>query len=214
MKNKVVKILPFFLFVVTVAQGASFPKELLRVERKYKKSKGLSALFKQTIFVASLKKEKKSSGKILLKFPSKVFWETKSPEPSQLISNGKTFWFYTPPFSDDEAGQVVVQSAKKVRSQWASQLLSGSFKGMKNTEVQNLGEGKYQLTPKKGTSGDLVQATIQIKNDLIVGVDIKHRGGNLTHIELHTIRFGVKLLDSQFDFDRNMPKNTVHIQGA
>ncbi len=100
----------FFVFALLVstacASASGVPEELLRVQKEYQKSTGISAQFEQNTEVKSTRSTKKSQGRIWIKRPDKLRWETISPDPNILVSDGKTFWFYTPPFEKGDRVEV------------------------------------------------------------------------------------------------------------
>lgn len=54
-------------------------------------------------------KEKKSEGTLEYLYPGQFKFEVTSPESSTFISDGKTSWYYTPPFDKNEEGEVIVR---------------------------------------------------------------------------------------------------------
>src|SRR5947207_1859057 len=76
----------------------SLPLALRNVQAEYKKSAGIEAQFEKFTEIKATKQKKNTQGKIWIKRPDKLRWETLNPDPNILISDGKTFWFYTPPF--------------------------------------------------------------------------------------------------------------------
>lgn len=84
----------------------ALPELLERVEKKYNKSKALSASFVQVKNLKAMGSVEKSGGTLKFKRPNKIRWEFQTPEESLLVSNGKKFWYYTPPFDEDESSPV------------------------------------------------------------------------------------------------------------
>ena len=83
------------------------PSLLQAVEEKYAQSPTVQAEFTQINEVAALKTKKTSSGILIVKRPNKLRWETLKPDVSVLMSDGSTFWFYTPPFEEGDRGQLI-----------------------------------------------------------------------------------------------------------
>jgi len=76
--------------------GVKLPDTLLAIEKKYKKAGTLEADFSQVNENSNLSQRKKlSSGKLQLRFPSQVRWDTQKPDRNLLVSDGQTFWYYT-----------------------------------------------------------------------------------------------------------------------
>lgn len=184
------------------------PALLREVEAKYTQSQTLSADFTQIVDDLALSRKKTSFGKIYVKRPSKIRWEFTKPIVNLLVSDGNTFWYYTPPFDEGERGQVMVKKASEVKSKLANALLAGSFSFQQDGVFEQKGPSTFVLTPKKGTAGTVKQATIEINPEtkLIQKVTLAHRGGNLTAITLSQVRLGVSLADDLFVF--KAPPNT------
>ncbi len=203
-------------FANTVAQGANsasaFPPLLREVEQIYGRQATLKADFSQVDFIASTQLSKKSSGTIYFKRPDKIRWETLAPDRNLLVSDGKKFWFYTPPFDESERGQVIEQKSAQVQSKLAQDLLSGKISTARNMKVKALGDHRFQLTPKKRSAGSLAQIEIQLneQSKRIVQLVLLHQGGNRTTIDLSAIEFGPTLGDEFFQF--TPPPNTDRIQ--
>lgn len=194
-----------------LAKGPTLPKLLRDVEDKYTKAATLSADFNQLTTDAILSHKKKSSGKIYVKRPSKVRWDTQKPDPSLLVSDGKRFWFYTPPFDEGERGQVIEKKSSEIQSKLANALLSGSFSVAKDMKIQQKTPSTFLLIPKPNSAGTVTQATIEVDPDklLIQKVILDHKGGNRAEISLSQIELGKPLADDLFVF--TPPPNTDRV---
>lgn len=188
------------------------PGVLREIEKKYERSPTLSADFSQLNMSSTFSQKKMSSGKIYIKRPSKIRWETEKPDPNLLISNGKTYWFYTPPFDAEEPGQVIEKPASQVESKLANALLSGAFSKAQIQSIQKKTPSTYILTPSKGTAGSVQKATIQVdlKTKVIEKVILDHVGGNRSEITLSQIKLGNPLADDLFIF--KAPPHTEKIE--
>lgn len=185
---------------------ASLPPLLREVEDKYARAATLTAEFKQVNESAVMKQKKTSSGQIFFKRPDKIRWETTRPDHSLLVSDGKRFWFYTPPFDESENGQVIERRSSDVKSKLANDLLSATFsaatKANQMTIVQK-SPSAFLLTPKKGSAGTVRNARIEIdpEKKLILKVELTHQDGNTSVITLDKIQLGKDLGDDIFYFD-------------
>ncbi len=196
-------------------QATPLPALLKEVEAKYFKASTLIADFNEADESATTKQIKKSSGKIQFKRPGKLHWETLKPDHNILISDGKKFWFYTPPFDESEAGQYLEKNASQVQTKFAQGLLAGTFSynvSNGSMTVKQKSATDFVVVPKKGTGGTVKEATLHVDpaQKLIVGVDLSHRGGNKTNISLSNIRLGQPLDDSLFHF--TPPPNTEQVK--
>jgi outer membrane lipoprotein carrier protein len=189
------------------AARRALPQLLREVEDKYAKAATLSAEFTQVTESSAMGTRKTSSGVIQARRPDKVRWETRQPFPSLLISDGTTFWNYTPPVDADERGQLATGKTSKFNTKLASALLAGSFSSAQSTFRVD-GATRFTLVPRKGTAGTVREATVVVDpvQRTIVEVTLLHQGGNKAVITLKAIELGKALDDSLFRFE--VPPNT------
>ncbi len=109
-----------------------------------------------------------SFGEVFLKKPLKFRWNYETPEPMQLVSDGKKFYHY-----DVELAQVTSKSVKEVAGSALATLLNGKKSIDKTFKVKTLKQSIlskkypkfltdwqlkaskfYQLTPKRKMDGD------------------------------------------------------------
>ena len=175
---------------------------MVEVEKKYTKAATLVADFTQTNEIAALNQKKVSSGRIVVKQPGKVRWETTKPDSSVMVSDGKKFWFYTPPFDESEHGQLIERKSSEMQTRLLNALLSGSFSLAREMKIKRLGNSKFTLTPKPGSAGTVAHAEITVdpKEKLITQVLLQHVGGNRSEITLSNIKLGDPLPDAVFVF--------------
>ena len=191
---------------------AVLPEELVRVEKKYASARTLRALFTQVNRSAIAPAgSRESSGKIYLERPHLVRWETLLPDPSLLVGKATQFLFYTPPFDEDERGQLVTKKASQVQSRLASALLAGDFSFIEQMQITQEAPHRFRLTPRKGLAGTVREATLEIEpaSQLITRVRLQHHGGNSSDISLREIELGVSLSPSLFEM--TVPPNTDRI---
>jgi len=118
------------------------------------------------------------------------------------VSDGKKYWVYTPPFDSSEHGQVIIKKASEVKSKLATLLLSGQFSSNRDTDIKADGPHHYVILPKKGTAGDVEEASIDVdeKKLLIEKVGLKYKNGNVVNLVLKNIRLGENAPDKMFNF--------------
>lgn len=195
------------LLIVSPALAEKLPPLLAKVQAQYKKTGGVEAEFEQTIDVKSTRQTKKAKGKIWIKRPNKIRWETITPDPNILVSDGKTFWFYTPPFEKGERGQVIIKKTAQVQTKFLNALLSGSFDFGRQTAIEEKSDNTFILKPKSGTAGDVQTAEVVVneQSHKIQEVILTHTSGNKTDIKLQEIKLQASLNDKMFQFvpDKN-----------
>jgi outer membrane lipoprotein carrier protein len=185
----------------------TLPRLLTEVEKKYSSSKVFRADFEQTVTKPAWGiKDRTSKGILTFQRPNKFRFEITEPDKNLVINDGKKFYSYTPPFAPGESGQVLIEDAKKIKSKLLDRLLTGSFtlafsKGREMT-IETKNSTEFILTPKKGTSGDVLSALIEIdpKAKLIHKVTLDQEGGNRTEILLKNIDLKAKVGANDFKF--------------
>jgi outer membrane lipoprotein carrier protein len=195
----------------TASRTSHLPELLRQVEERYSKGATLRAQFDQKELVASMSRVKQTRGTIEVKRPDKLRWETVGQDANLLVSDGKKFWFYTPPFDEGERGQIIEKKASQVNSRLAQQLISGSFSAAREMKIETIDASRFKLIPKKGSAGTVKAAEITIDpmQKEIRQVRLEHRGGNQSDITLSKIEIGADLSDDRFSF--KAPPNTDRV---
>ena len=193
------------------ADSVKLPALLEEVQAQYQKSGGIEAQFDQVTDIKATKQVKKAEGKIWTKRPNKLRWETINPDPNILVSDGKTFWFYTPPFEKGDRGQVIIKKTAQVQTQFLNALLSGTFSFSNGSAtIETKSSNEFVLKPKAGTAGDVQTAEITIDpaKHTVSRIVLAHTSGNKTEIKLKEINLNAKLEEKLFHFtpDRNTDK--------
>lgn len=199
----VVKTLFISVIFSSLAQAATpLPKALISIEKKYQAAKTLTTEFDQTTQVALTQSQKHDKGIISFKRPDKMHWQTMEPNPGLLVSDGKTYSIYTPPFDKTERGSVIIKKASEVRSELATQLLSGQFSGIKTLQFKKISKTSFELTPNNGQAGEVKSIVLEIdpKKEIITAVTLHHLNGNIVTLKFSNTVLGSKLSDSMFRF--------------
>ena len=191
---------------------STVPPLLVEIETKYAEAKTLVAAFTQLDDLASLKRTKSSSGRISIRRPDHVRWETVKPNPGVFVSDGKRVWMYTPPFDAGESGELRMGKASQIHSKLAQALLSGAFSMATDMYIERTGGADFTLTPKPGAAGSILKASIHINliKKYIDKVSLDHKGGNKTEITLSDIELGRDLPKDVFVFVA--PPGTVTVK--
>lgn len=181
---------------------AVVPEELLAIEKKYVAAKTLEADFTQRDEVKLTGAKKESSGVLMIHHPDQFRWETLKPDKNLLVSDGRNFWFYTPPFEAGERGQVIEKKTNEVQSELANALLAGAFSKVRGVEITKVTPTKFRLTPAEGVAGSVKTALLEIDpvHGVIQKLSLEHLGGNRTEITLANVKLAAKMSDSFFRF--------------
>lgn len=184
------------------AKKVNLPEELLVIEKKYLAAKTLEAEFTQRDEVKLTGAKKESSGVLMIRHPDHFRWETLKPDKNLLVSDGRRFWFYTPPFEAGERGQVIEKKTAEVQSDLANALLAGAFSKIHDVKIEKLSATKFKLTPADGVAGTVKIAELEIDpaRSIITKLRLEHAGGNKTEITLGNVKLAGKMADAYFTF--------------
>lgn len=75
---------------------AAFATAVDELQQRLKLVETLTALYTQTVSDAQGKNVQEGSGKLQIKRPNLFRMESQTPQENQIISDGKTLWFYDP----------------------------------------------------------------------------------------------------------------------
>lgn len=182
-------------------------------QKKYAESQTFTSSFSQTQTHKVLGTKKESLGRIFIKRPDKFLWQTESPDPSLMVSNGTKTWFYTAPFREGEKGQVLIKKSADVHSQLIIDLLSGTGNLKKSFNIKQLNPTLFELKPQKNTrAGDVVRIELEIEKstNLVYKVTLFSSTGNQTALTLKDTTLGPNLSDKMFEY--TPPPNTEVIE--
>lgn len=184
------------------AKKSGVPEELLAIEKKYLAAKTLEADFTQHDEVKLTGAKKNSAGVLMIRHPDQFRWETLKPDKNLLVSDGRKFWFYTPPFEAGERGQVIERKTTEVQSELANAILAGAFSKVKGVAITKVSATKFRLVPEVGVAGSVKSAELEIDpaKNVIQKLSLEHAGGNKTEISLGNVRLAGKMSDSFFSF--------------
>lgn len=179
-----------------------------KVESYYLNRSPIFVEFDQKLTFAATKVTQSKNGRLWLGGEGKIRWETLEPEPELLVSDGKTYWFYTPPFSKGDRGQVLIRTAGQVQTDLLSEILRGSLSTLekKGHKVSESGK-EVVVTPKPKSAGDLkeIQLTVDHASGKIDAVKLVYLSGNLTQIAVKKLTLKAPVPPGGFRFspDRN-----------
>jgi len=206
----------FFSLLISHAIASPCPSIVKETEAVYQQKQTVTADFEQKTTSKALGTEEISRGHVKLMRPDKIRWETLSPNENLLVSDGKKFWYYTPPFNPGEPGQLIERKASEEKSKLAYSLLSGRFSTMKDVHCEKIDEFTVSLTPKKGSAGSVQKLRVRFgssgkQEKTIQWVELVHTNGDQVSIQLTHVVLGEKLDAKAFKFEKQ--KNTLTLPG-
>jgi outer membrane lipoprotein carrier protein len=175
------------------------------IQRRYESVRDLRARFTQTTRPASLggrpAPETRSSGQLAMAKPSRIRWSYEEPEPSLVVSDGKTLWIYDPEFG--EAQRLPVDGG--FLSGAALQFLLGRGEIERDFEVKALAcdasQVELEMKPRESTSYEKLVLTANPRSGDVSGTRIVDLLGNVTSVEFSKLEVNVNPPPELFRFD-------------
>lgn len=206
--KKIIFIILGLLFTSTAGysvQNESIDVVVDKIQKKYEEIEDFHADFTQEATVKALNTVQKSDGEVWFKKPGKMRWNYYEPYKDQIVSDGRTLWFY-----NEEEKQVIESPLNQVSdTESTSTLLSGlgKIKDLYKTSFTESGEfeadGSYLIDLRPKEEGeDYNKVTLAInKNTMMVNtLYLYDPFGNLTKVLLKNVEVDKGVSDSLFDF--------------
>ncbi|PCJ26076.1 MAG: outer membrane lipoprotein carrier protein LolA [SAR86 cluster bacterium] len=138
--------------------------------------------------------------KMYLKKPDGFYWETLTPFPELVVTNGTTLWNYVP-----DLEQVVIEDWNSSRSQLAAQLLNGQTDNLSEEytiEIMNSVGSEYQEFELAPISVDSVYRSISINfmHAELDSIYLDNKNGQKTVWRFENIERNSTISDNQFEF--------------
>ena len=138
--------------------------------------------------------------KLKLKKPDGFYWETITPFPELIVTNGRLLWNYQP-----DLEQVVIENWNEQRSELAAQLLSGNTDDLQQEYTVELAATsaaditEFVLTPLASDSiyADIKISFVATELDMI---HLRHKNGEQTVWRFNGVLRNAELPDSLFEF--------------
>ena len=133
-----------------------------------------------------------------VKRPDGFYWETISPFPELLVTNGTKLWTYQP-----DLEQVVIENWDPDQTELAAQLLYGQTDNLRDNyyvvAINSDQTRSFELKPKSADSlYELI--TINFLNESLDLIYIQSSSGERTAWQFMTSRINVPLGDDLFEF--------------
>ncbi len=205
MKKVFTLFLILFVFAIhTSAQEKNLDSVIDGIQKKYEQINNFQAFFTQESEVKALDKVQKAQGEVWFKKPGKMRWNYDTPNKDQIVSDGKTLWFY----DQDEEQVIETPLAQVSETQSTTTLLSGlgNIKKLFNASFAEPGEinpnGGYlvDLVPKGDEEYNKVTISVDKKDMMVNAIFLYDPFGNLTTVKLADIKTDTGVSDSLFDF--------------
>lgn len=138
--------------------------------------------------------------RLTLKKPDGFSWETISPFPELIVTNGKKLWNYQP-----DLEQVVIEDWDTSRSELAAQLLNGQTDNLAEeytiteAESDNRETQEFRLSPRASDSV-YEEITISFLNGTLEMIYLNNKNGERTVWQFSRLQQNLPLEDSLFEF--------------
>ena len=175
------------------------------VQKRYEGVRDLRARFVQTTrpvrIGAGPTVPSVSRGSVVLAKPGKMRWTYDSPEPSVVISDGKTLWLYDPSFREAQklpAGEGFLSGA-------AAQFLLGAGDMRRDFEVTAVScqpeRVELELVPKAPASYEKLFLEVDPRKGDVRATRVVDLLGNIAEVAFEDLAFNQTPADATFQFD-------------
>jgi outer membrane lipoprotein carrier protein len=175
-----------------------------RVQTRYEGVRELEARFTQRSRSAALgnaAQEMEARGVALFAKPGRMRWTYEAPEPSVVVSDGKTLWIYDPVAKEAQefpAGEGFLSGT-------AVQFLLGEGKILEAFEVRDEGCGgetvRLHLRPRAEATYESLELLVVPETGDIRESAVVDLFGNRTDVRFVSVRVNPKLDPAQFRFE-------------
>ncbi|MCK3658839.1 outer-membrane lipoprotein carrier protein LolA [Pasteurellaceae bacterium Pebbles2] len=186
------------LFALALATPLAFADAASELQARLQKVQMFSADFNQNVSSANGKQVQQGTGKLQIKRPNLFRMDNKTPQETQIISDGKTLWFYDP-FVE----QVTANWVKDAVNNTPFVLLTSNENSHWNQYTVAQNADTFVLKPKAKNS-NIRQFDVRIdENGVLKGFSTIEKDGQSNLYILRNIR-NDGLNDSLFQF--SVPK--------
>jgi outer membrane lipoprotein carrier protein len=172
------------------------------VQRRYEGVRDLQAGFVQTTRAAGRAAPVTSRGTVVMAVPGRMRWSYEEPEPSLLVSDGKTLWIYDPAFR--EAQRLPVGDGGYL-SGAAILFLLGKGDLLREFQVSALScepaAVELQLVPREPASYEKLQILVDPATGDVSRTHVVDLLGNSTRVEFRDLQVNRRPPASTFRFD-------------
>ncbi len=180
--------------------SADVDEIVARLQEKYETVTSLSADFTQEVFSKSSNKPFTSGGRVFFKKPGKMRWQYAGENKDELVSNGKTVWFFQP-----DLNQALEKKVDASMSGISTDFLSGVGNLKRDFNVSLAGEKadayRLVLTPKQTLANvKRISITLDRRAGIIVKTSVEDPLGTITEVGFKNVKLNDSIRDSFFEF--------------
>jgi len=138
--------------------------------------------------------------KMMLKKPDGFYWETLTPFPELIVTDGSTLWNYQP-----DLEQVVIENWNTSRSELAAQLLSGNVESLaedytiNSVAIRESELQEFELTPR-AAANVYQRISINFMRDELESIYLNSKNGQQTVWRFENVIRNQAITDAQFQF--------------
>jgi len=186
------------------------------VQSRYEGVRDVSARFEQTTHAAKLGTASTppatTHGHVTLAKPGKMRWTYEEPEPSVVVSDGKTVWIFDPAFREVQK----LPAASGFLTGAAAQFLLGAGDMRRDFQVTAVscdeGGAELELTPRAVASYEKLFLNVDVATGDVRQTRIVDLLGNVVVVAFRDQRFNLKPSDSEFHFQVPDGVKVIEIQ--
>lgn len=177
---------------------AATPDSSGRLEALLKDFAGMSGTFAQQVTASDGEILQDSAGEFWLQRPGRIRWQTTTPFPQLLVSDGKKLWLY-----DEDLEQVTIKPVSDAVAGTPAFILSGNFTQLvSDYDVSDLNTGNGQaftLSPKLN-EGNYQYITLEFLEGKLATLSIVDTLSQKTRIDFRAVALNPDLSATQFSF--------------
>jgi outer membrane lipoprotein carrier protein len=171
-----------------------------RVQARYDRMRDLEARFVQRTASALAPSGEKMSGRVVLAKPGRMRWSYETPEPSEVVSDGRTLWIYDPAAREAQRFAVGEQFLSGAAFQFL--LGSGRIADSFHVSADRCDAPRVRLTlrPKADATYQALELEIDAASGEASATAVLDLFGNRTEVEFSELRYDRAPAASTFEF--------------
>jgi outer membrane lipoprotein carrier protein len=186
------------------------------VQSRYEGVRDVSARFTQTTHAARLGtapgKPAASRGRVTLAKPGKMRWTYEEPEPSVVVSDGKTVWIYDPAFEEVQK----LPAAEGFLTGAAAQFLLGAGDMRRDFKVAAVScdesAAELELVPRQPATYEKLFLHVDAKTGDVRQTRIVDLLGNVVVVEFSEQQLNLGPADAEFQFQVPEGAKVIELQ--